>query len=121
MEEKRKEMNLNQLKSIHGLVGKKVSYGIIKVTSLTAGQKYKPGLYIKGSKLFFDLLNQRFYSAVTLSELKREIVPAKMHRSGGMLLLSAEDGTELKMNADTIESIYVGRFYQSWMETQVIL
>ena len=121
MEEKRNEMNLKQLKSIHGLVGKKVSYGIIKVTSATTGQKNKPGLYIKGSKLFFDLLNQRFYSALTLSELKREIVPAKMHRSGGMLLLRADDGTELKMSAETIESIYVGKFYQSWMEEQVLL
>lgn len=142
-------MNLKQIKSIHCLQGKKVSYGIIKET--VPGRKTEPpplemqlifpdfarsemiqskkvpktklklGLYIKGTRNYFDFYDFRFYTVVNLIEIRREIVPARKYRKNGELLFRADDGTELVLPGDYFENIYRKMIYTSEMDETILL
>jgi hypothetical protein len=142
-------MNLKQIKSIHCLQGKNVSYGIIKETvpgrktespsremqmlspdyaksemrqsKKVPITKLKLGLYIKGVRNYFDFQNFRFYTMVNLPEIRREIVPARKYRKNGELLFVADDGTELVLPGDYLENIYRNKIYTSEMDDMILL
>ena len=142
-------MNLKQIKEVHGLKGKNVSYGIVKVT-IPGRRKELPsyefrmtfpeiaeremkesqreprtslhlGLYIKGSGQYFDFKHFRFYSLITLSEVKREIVPARKYRVGENFVFKADDGTELVVSNDYIDNLYDRIYYTKELEENIYL
>ena len=142
-------MNLKQIKKIHCLEGKNVSYGIIKQTipgrvtpppsletkiiypslyerELRQSKKEQTtklglGLYIKNSHLYFDFQSFKFYTTVNLSEIRREIVPARKYRRNGEFLFRADDGTELVLPSHYFDDIYGRMIYTPEMSDMVFL
>ena len=104
-------MNIKEIKRIHGLQGKSVSYGVVEVKTPQGGM-LKPALYIKGSKQFFDFMSFRFYTVVKTSEVSRQVYPARFRRSGGSVFLIADSlKGQVKLPGDYFDKLYQDFLY----------
>ena len=118
--------DLLYLKEYYGLQSKSVQWAVIEentASKLTA--TYKPGLYIKGSKVYVDLCARRFYSIISLSQLERKVHVAKLilkKREGVAVLMAKENNHKsVTLSSSFVSDIHKTGRYGQWMEEQVLL
>ena len=116
------------LKEIFNLHGKSVGWAIIeeKVMCNDGNQtiELKPGLTIKGSRVYVDLFARRLYSTIKLPEFERIVYVARKEKAeNGMIVLVAKDdsGKSLLLPKTFINDIYNVTRYETWMEEQLLL
>lgn len=117
---------LQYLKEFYGLQDKIVQWAVIEekgTSKLTV--TYKPGLYIKGSKVYVDLYARRFYSIISLSQLERKVHVAKLilkEREGVAVLMAKENHIKtVTLSNSFVSDIHSTSRYGQWMEDQVLL
>ena len=117
---------LEYLKEFYGLQGKSVHWAIIE--EKRASEKafnYKPGLYIKGSKVYVDLNSRRFYSIISLSLLERKVYVAQLKvckRQGIATLIAMDDKDKsIVLPHSFVEDTHNNCRYAKWMEDNVLL
>ena len=116
------------LKDIFNLHGKSVGWAIIeeKAKCGDGGQsvELKPGLIIKGSRVYVDLFARRLFSTIKLPELERSVYIARKEKAeNGMIALVAKDGSGkyLILSKTFINDIYNVTRYGEWMEERLLL
>ena len=115
------------LKEIFNLHGKSIGWAIIeeKVMCSDGNQTIlKPGLAIKGSRVYVDLFARRLFSTIKLPELERNVYVARKEKAeNGMIVLVAKDdsGKSLLLPKTFIDDIYNVTRYETWMEEQLLL
>ena len=116
------------LKDIFNLHGKSVGWAIIeeKTKCGDGGQsvELKPGLIIKGSRVYVDLFARRLFSTIKLPELERSVYIARKEKAeNGMIALVAKDdsGKYLILPKTFINDIYNVTRYGEWMEERLLL
>ena len=116
------------LKEIFNLHGKSVGWAIVeeKVMCSDGNQtiKLKPGLAIKGSRVYVDLFARRLYSTIKMTKIERIIYVARKEKAeNGMIVLVAKDdsGKSLLLPKTFINDIYNVTRYETWMEEQLLL
>lgn len=116
------------LKEIFNLHGKSVGWAIIeeKVIHNDGNQiiELKPGLAIKGSRVYVDLFARRLYSTIKLPEFERIVYVARKEKAeNGMIVLVAKEdnGKSLLLPKTFINDIYNVTRYEAWMEEQLLL
>lgn len=116
------------LKEIFNLHGKSVGWAIIeeKVMCNDGNQiiELKPGLAIKGSRVYVDLFARRLYSTIKLPEFERIVYVARKEKAeNGMIVLVAKEdnGKSLLLPKTFINDIYNVTRYEAWMEEQLLL
>ena len=116
------------LKEIFNLHGKSVGWAIVeeKVMCSDGNQtiKLKPGLAIKGSRVYVDLFARRLYSTIKMPKFERIIYVARKEKAeNGMIVLVAKDdsGKSLLLPKTFINDIYNVTRYETWMEEQLLL
>lgn len=116
---------LDYLKDYYNLHGKGISWAIIEEIGRTDdSHKLKPGLYIKGSRVYVDLFARRLYSTISLREFERKIHVAKKENvgDGKIVLVAKEDaGKYLVLPKTFVADIHDGTRYGQWMEEQLLL
>lgn len=127
------------LKSIFHLQGKNVEWGLIEeitypkekniwgLTEPTGKQEveYKPGLYIKNSRVYVDIFARRCFSTVNI----KDAITRKIHRArwkalkGGFVVIEARDDSSkyIVLRRHFVEDIYNVTVYDEWMEENVLL
>ncbi len=110
------------LKTVFNLHGKKISWGVIEVLTSTKCE-YHAGLIIKGSNLFVDLCERRFYSPVSLPELSRQIYPARRVPCGNKVTFEVVDNSfkHVTLSKNFIRDIYGVAWYTPELENEYIL
>lgn len=115
---------LDLLKRIYNLDGKSVGWAVIEETTRDES-KLKPGLFIKGSRVYVDLFARRLYSTVDLPDLiKRRVYAATYIRvDDGMIVLEAKDDKEkyIVLPRTFIADAYNVTIYSEWMEGRLLL
>ena len=84
----------------------------------------KPGLIIKGSRVYVDLFARRLFSAIKLPELERNVYAARKEKAGnGMITFVVKEDNEktLFLPKTFINDIYNVTRYGAWMEEQSLL
>ena len=116
------------LKEIFNLHGKSIGWAIIEEKVMCSDGnhtiKLKPGLAIKGSRVYVDLFARRFYSTIKLPEFERIVYVARKEKAeNGMIVLVAKDdsGKSLLLPKTFINDIYNVTRYETWMEEQLLL
>lgn len=116
------------LKEIFNLHCKSVGWAIIeeKVMCNDGNQiiELKPGLAIKGSRVYVDLFARRLYSTIKLPEFERIVYVARKEKAeNGMIVLVAKEdnGKSLLLPKTFINDIYNVTRYEAWMEEQLLL
>ena len=116
------------LKEIFNLHGKSVGWAIIeeKVMCNDGNQiiELKPGLAIKGSRVYVDLFARRLYSTIKLPEFERIVYVARKEKAeNGMIVFVAKDDSEksLLLPKTFIKDIYDVTRYGTWMEDRLLL
>lgn len=119
---------LEYLKDIFNLHGKSVGWAIIeekaKCSDGEQSVELKPGLVIKGSRIYVDLFARRLFSTIKLPELERNVYIARKEKAeNGMIALVAKDGIEksLLLPKTFINDIYNVTRYGAWMEERLLL
>lgn len=110
-------------KNIFNLHGKVVRWAVVEEISSNITD-YKPGLFIKGSRVYVDLYARRFYSTVKLDFLERKVYPARRVRAeGGAIVLEAKDAPDkyVILPQTFINDIFGTTIYGEWMEGRLIL
>lgn len=115
-------MDKKTLKKIYNLQGKRVDWAVIEEKT-SVGVTYKPGLVIRGSKLYIDLLSRRFYTPLELSEISRKAYPAKRVKKNGIeVFFAKEDASKnVVLSLGAIQDAYSVAWYTPKMEEQVLL
>ena len=116
------------LKEIFNLHGKSVGWAIIeeKVIHSDGNQtiELRPGLAIKGSRVYVDLFARRLYSTIKLPEFERIVYVARKEKAeNGMIVFVAKDDSEksLLLPKTFIKDIYDVTRYGTWMEDRLLL
>ena len=116
------------LKDIFNLHGKSIGWAIIeeKIMCSDGAQtvELKPGLIIKGSRVYVDLFARRLFSAIKLPELERNVYAARKEKAeNGMITLVVKEDNEksLFLPKTFINDIYNVTRYGAWMEEQSLL
>ena len=116
------------LKEIFNLHGKSVGWAIIeeKLMCSDGNQtiELKPGLAIKGSRVYVDLFARRLFSTIKLPELERNVYAARKEKAGnGMITFVVKEDNEktLFLPKTFINDIYNVTRYGAWMEEQSLL
>ena len=130
---------IKMLKHIYQLEGKKVEWGLIEEISYeqevdfmehsqpadkVKEMTYKPGVYIKGSRVYVDLLARRFYSTVNLQHFARKIHRARWKAiKGGYVAIESRDFPDkyIVLGRHFIEDVYCQTVYGEWMEERLLL
>lgn len=116
---------LEYLKDYYNLHGKAISWAIIEeISKGDDSQELKPGLYIKGSRVYVDLFARRLYSTISLREFERKIHVAKKENvgDGKIVLVAKEDaGKYIVLPKTFVADIHDGTRYGQWMEEQLLL
>ena len=84
----------------------------------------KPGLYIKDSRVYVDLLARRLFSTINLPELSRKVYPARRNsiQGEGIMFEAKEDTSKrILLSSTFIEDIYNVTRYGEWMEERLLL
>ncbi|MBQ8464861.1 MAG: hypothetical protein IJ545_02500 [Alphaproteobacteria bacterium] len=117
-------MDKKTLENIYNLQGKRVDWAVIEEKT-SVGVTYKPGLVIRGSKLYIDLLSRRFYTPIELSEISRKAYPAKRvisKKNGIEAFFAKEDASKnIVLSLGAIQDAYSVAWYTPKMEEQVLL
>lgn len=116
------------LKDIFNLHGKSIGWAIIeeKIMCSDGAQtvELKPGLIIKGSRVYVDLFARRLFSTIKLPELERNVYAARKEKAGnGMITFVVKEDNEktLFLPKTFINDIYNVTRYGAWMEEQSLL
>ena len=115
------------LKGIFNLHGKSVGWAIIEEKVKCGDSEeivLKPGLAIKGSRVYVDLFARRLVSTIKLPELERNVYIARKEKAeNGMIALVAKDdsGKYLILPKTFISDIYNVTRYGEWMEERLLL
>ena len=116
------------LKEIFNLHGKSIGWAIIEETVMCSDGnqtiELKPGLAIKGSRVYVDLFARRLYSTIKMPEFERIVYVARKEKAeNGMIVLVAKDdsGKSLLLPKTFINDIYNVTRYETWMEEQLLL
>lgn len=116
------------LKEIFNLHGKSVGWAIIeeKLMCSDGNQtiELKPGLAIKGSRVYVDLFARRLYSTIKLPEFERIVYVARKEKAeNGMIVFVAKNDSEksLLLPKTFIKDIYDVTRYGTWMEDRLLL
>ena len=116
------------LKDIFNLHGKSIGWAIIeeKIMCSDGAQtvELKPGLIIKGSRVYVDLFARRLFSAIKLPELERNVYAARKEKAeNGMITFVVKEDNEksLFLPKTFINDIYNVTRYGAWMEEQSLL
>ena len=119
---------LDYLKDYYNLHGKAIEWGLIVETICFNEEKseteYRPGLYIRRSSVYVDLLQNRLYSVVNLPEIQRHVHPARRSNIGnGKFRLTAKDNEQMyvELPMSFLSDTHYNRRYGSWMEDSVLL
>ena len=137
---------LEFLKELFNLKDKDVEWGVVVETTRKDGEEEsmrKPGLFVKGSRVFVDLYARRFYSRIDKPEIKREIHPAKLLKEGegltiirddeeesentiqsdkmAVLIAKDDDRMDLMLTERFVDRIFSNTVYGPWMENALIL
>lgn len=99
-------MTIKEIKNVHGLQGKCVSYAVLEVKTKSGQQKLKPALWIKKSRQYFDFEAFKFYTQVDLSEISRKVYPAKFKKEKGEIHLIAEGDREVNLPPNYFDKLY---------------
>ena len=130
---------INLLKSIYQLQGKKVEWGLIEeitcpkekntwgliVPNGEQNVEYKPGLYIKNSRVYVDIFARRYFSTIEL----KDTITRKIHRArlkalqGGYIIIEARDdpSKHIVLGRHFVDDIYNVTVYGEWMEERLLL
>ena len=116
---------LDFLKDLYNLHGKAVEWAIIEERSDdNTAPELKPGLYIKGSRVYVDLCARRFFSTLHFLELQRRVYPARRVNIGqGCIALEAKQQPDIHITLSRtfIQDIYAVMRYAGWMEERLLL
>lgn len=119
---------LEYLKDIFNLQGKSVGWAIIEEKAMCSdgghSVELKPGLAIKGSRVYVDLFAHRLFSTIKLPGLERSVYIARKEKAeNGMIALVAKDDSEksLLLPKTFISDIYNVTRYGAWMEERLLL
>ena len=114
---------LDIIKNIYCLHGKSIEWAVIEETS-KSGSNLKPGIYIKGSRVYVDLYARRLFSMVEVSEFARRIYVAKREKvdKDHIALIAKEDVQKSIILPRTfVADIHNVTIYGKWMEAQLLL
>lgn len=116
------------LKEIYNLHGKSVCWAIVEEKVMCGDGnrtvELKPGLAIKGSRVYVDLFARRLFSTIKLPELERNVYVAQKEKAeNGMIILVTKDdsGKSLLLPKTFINDIYDVTRYETWMEERLLL
>ena len=116
---------LEYLKDYYNLHGKTIGWAVVEETSrMDDTHTYKPGLCIKGSRVYVDLYARRLFSAICLKEFERKVYVAKKENvgDGKIVLVAKEDSNKLIILPKTfVSDIHNVTRYGQWMEEQLLL
>lgn len=107
------------------LIPKKRIYGGGTEPTGKQDVEYKPGLYIKNSRVYVDIFARRCFSTVELEDM----LTRRIHRArwkalkGGYVIIEARDdpSKHIVLERHFIEDIYNVTVYDEWMEENVLL
>lgn len=116
------DLNVNLVKQIHNLEDKDVEWAVIEEKTPTK-TTYKPGLKIKGSSLYVDLLARRLYSPVELPEFKRKIYDAKVIDVDDMIVFVSHEYVhkQIVLPASFLTDMYLPIRYDKDLEGKLLL
>lgn len=116
------KIEIEILKKIYNLENKDVEFGVIE-DIYNGKQKFKPGLIIRSSKLYVDLLERRFFTKIKCEELTQAIYPAETMVEGDMMaFIAKEDEKKQVVLPNTIlDDIYNVAWYDPSLEETVLL
>ena len=113
------------LKDYYNLHGKAISWAIIEeIGRADDSHELKPGLYIKGSRVYVDMFARRLFSIISLREFERKVHVAKKENvgDGKIVLVAKEDAsTYIVLPKAFVADIHNVTRYGQWMEEQLIL
>lgn len=116
---------LDYLKDYYNLHGKAICWAIIEEIGRADDiHELKPGLYIKGSRVYVDLFARRLYSTISLIEFERKVYVAKKENvgDGKIMLVTKEDASKYIVLPKTfVADIYNVTRYGQWMEEHLLL
>lgn len=115
--------SLDIIKNIYCLHGKSIEWAVIEEVS-KGGTNLKPGIYIKGSRVYIDLYARRLFSTIELSELSRRIFVARREKvdKGHIALIAKEDSQKnIILPRTFVADIHNVTIYGKWMEEQLLL
>lgn len=107
---------LKKLITLYRLKDKDVGWGIVSDCG-----NYMPGLFIKDSKCYVDIVSRRIRSIVSLIEIKREVFPASCVTKDGITWLEAKDRSlnlSIEFPIDELWADYKYSIYGEWMEEE---
>ncbi|MBO6033583.1 MAG: hypothetical protein J6Q22_19380 [Prevotella sp.] len=114
---------LDIIKNIYCLHGKSIEWAVIEEVS-NSETNLKPGIYIKGSRVYVDLYARRLFSTVELSEFARRIYVAKREKvdKDHIALITKEDSQKsIVLPRTFVADIYNVTIYGKWMEERLLL
>ena len=113
------------MKDCYNLHGKTISWAIIEEIGIADdAHELKPGLYIKGSRVYVDLFARRLYSTISFSEFERKVHVAKKENvgDGTIVLVAKEDASKYIVLPKTfVADIHNVTRYGQWMEEHLLL
>ena len=116
---------LDYLKDYYNLHGRTIGWAVVEETShMDDSRTYKPGLCIKGSRVYVDLYARRLFSTICLEEVERKVYPAKKVNAGdGMIVLVAKEDSQkyIVLPKTFVSDIHNVTRYEPWMEEQLLL
>lgn len=115
-------MDIQEIRKIHNLEKKDVEWAVIKEETPTK-VTYKPGLKIKNSSLYLDLLARRLFSAADLPEIKRKVYAAEKIDNGEMVAFVAKDdtGVQVVLPSSFLTDVYLPAWYDQSLEGRLLL
>lgn len=114
---------LDIIKNIYCLHGKSIGWAVIEEVSKSE-TNLKPGIYIKGSRVYVDIYARRLFSTVELSEFARRIYVAKRENvdKDHIALIAKEDSQKsIVLPRTFVADIYNVTIYGKWMEERLLL
>lgn len=114
---------LDIIKNIYRLHGKSIEWAVVEEVSKSE-TNLKPGIYIKGSRVYVDLYARRLFSTVELSEFAKRIYVAKREKvdKDHIALIAKEDTQKCIVLPRTfIADIHDVTIYGKWMEKRLLL
>ena len=118
---------LEFLKDYYHLQGKSIEWAVIVETNekTPENNRIKPGLIIKGSRVYVNLLERKIQSPVNLGSFSREVYPANKEMAGNnaeyaVLVAKDDQSKQIVLPASFILDIYRECWYGEWMEDGIM-
>ena len=119
--------DLEFLKDYFHLQGKEVEWAVIEETydNKPEDNKLKPGLIIKGSRVYVNLFDRKIQVPTTFSGFSRKAYPANREVAGNkgeyaVLVAQEDQAKQIILPASFVTDIYRECWYGEWMEDGIM-